>query len=446
MDKHDNLVVGLTHIDLGWKKGRAEMAAMLDIYLEHLCNMLDTYPDFRYVLEQAVHYKDLKTRNLQLFERVKAYLCTGRLEFATGLASTIENNVVCAESFVRNMQIGLRWIKENFGVSVKYCTMIDTFGFPPQMPQVLRQFGYDILLANRLGGYHWEECLSVRGLDHTTLRVFGRDLVSSYVKPGHLCFRFCPDDEAVSRLFEAADRNPAPWTVVVPYTENEVVPSDQILRSMADASKEYRFASLSELTGRIREMQDIPEASADLNPEFSGTFSLRHKLRIINRICEKALLDAEAVQAMLLSEEGGDQIEECWWEMAYTQFHDIITGSHPTAVYLDCLCRMEKVQQCARQVMENTLLFCGANQAECCLTLVNTLPYSRKEEIRWELPWGWEGVRQVQLGDEMVEHRQSDHVILFDAEIPAMSMCPVYMEPGPAAAVQLSSLNCLENE
>ena len=131
MDKHDNLVVGLTHIDLGWKKGRAEMAAMLDIYLEHLCNMLDTYPDFRYVLEQAVHYKDLKTRNLQLFERVKAYLCTGRLEFATGLASTIENNVVCAESFVRNMQIGLRWIKENFGVSVKYCTSLDTISFWP---------------------------------------------------------------------------------------------------------------------------------------------------------------------------------------------------------------------------------------------------------------------------------------------------------------------------
>ena len=108
----------------------------------------------------------------------------------TGLASTIENNTTCGESFVRNMQIGRRFIKDNFGVDVAQCAMIDTFGFPPQMPQVLRQFGYSNLLANRLGGIRPRDVMRAVGLDGSEILLAGSDILANYVRPGHVSFRY----------------------------------------------------------------------------------------------------------------------------------------------------------------------------------------------------------------------------------------------------------------
>lgn len=49
----DKMLLGLTHVDLGWLKGRDEMAQILDAYLVRLFDLIEGNPDFHYLLEQG---------------------------------------------------------------------------------------------------------------------------------------------------------------------------------------------------------------------------------------------------------------------------------------------------------------------------------------------------------------------------------------------------------
>ena len=60
----------MTHVDLGWKKTRREMEEVFENYIIKLLDLCEQYPDFTYMLEQAYHYRGLKKRRPDLFERL----------------------------------------------------------------------------------------------------------------------------------------------------------------------------------------------------------------------------------------------------------------------------------------------------------------------------------------------------------------------------------------
>src|SRR5436305_774224 len=108
-------VVGLTHIDLAWKKDSQEHEEIMEKAVVQLLDVLDTVPGYTYVIEQAAHYRTMSRRRPDLVERLRTYVQSGRLEFAGGLASTLETNGPSGESFVRNQILGLRFVEETFG-------------------------------------------------------------------------------------------------------------------------------------------------------------------------------------------------------------------------------------------------------------------------------------------------------------------------------------------
>lgn len=396
MKKNTKIVCGLTHVDLGWKKTRQEMEEVFETYIIKLLDLCEQYPDFTYMLEQAYHYRGLKKRRPDLMAKLVPLVKSGRLRFATALASTIENNVTCGESFIRNMHIGRRFIEREFGVTVKDCAMIDTFGFPPQMPQVLSQMGYRRLLANRLGAYHSEDVMHAVGLDGTRILVAGSDLLAYRVNPGHVNFRYFLNYADQKRLFEDVDKNDVPIQLVIPYSENEVTPC-RLIPEIVHANKDkYHFGHLDEFFDALEASNsEYPEVSADLNPEFTGTFSMRQHLRLENRKAEVLLLEAEKLSA-LCKLNNSEEIEDCWWTLSYVQFHDVLTGSHPTAVYYDCLNLLDEVCNTAKSIIEHCISDVSS-PAEGVWSIWNGLPYSRNERITVALPECWKGASAAEL-------------------------------------------------
>ena len=374
MSKSQKIVSGLTHVDLGWKKTAEEMEEIFENFIIKLLDVCSCYPEFTHMLEQAYNYRRLKANRPDLFEKLLPYVRSGQLEFVTGLASTIENNTTCGESFVRNMQIGRRFIKDNFGVDVAQCAMIDTFGFPPQMPQVLKQFGYSNLLANRLGGIRPRDVMRAVGLDGSEILLAGSDCLANYVRPGHVSFRYFLGYEEQEKLFERAEKNKTELQMVIPYSENEVMPCRFVPEMIRQSNGEFRFGHLTEFFDALRSSgEEFPCEFADMNPEFTGTFSLRHKLKLVNRRAETLLLESEKIAA-LHGRDVRNATEELWWTMAYSQFHDILTGSHPTNVYMDCMHKLEQVCDQSIRIMEETL-----QTSDSDWTVWNGLPFSRTE-------------------------------------------------------------------
>ena len=445
MNSSAKIVCGMTHVDIAWKKTREEMEEVFDDYIIKLLDLCEQYPDFTYMLEQAYHYRALKSRRPDLFARLVPLVQEGRLEFVTGLASTIENNVTSGESFVRNMQIGRRFIEGSFDVPVRGCAMIDTFGFPPQMPQVLNQFGYRWLLANRLGGFHSEDVMNVVGLDGTKLLLAGSDILSYHVKPGHINFRYFRDYAGQKSLMDDARQNETPLQLVIPYSENEVVPCHLIPELVRDSQGEFVFGHVDEFFKALEaHASEFEDTSADLNPEFTGTFSMRHCLRQRNRCVETVLLEAEKVSA-LCGIDVSERIENCWWKMAYIQFHDVITGSHPDVVYQDTLEQLQQVEDEAKRIIAEGL----CRQDSGCV-IWNGLPFARKEIMHVPLPADWAGLEQATLdGQPITIHgKDEDGFALVEADLAPMSAHHLVWTQGAQPFPQPSEMlsDVLENE
>ncbi len=450
-----NMIVGLTHIDLGWLKGREEMAELYDIYILRLLDLLDREPEFTYLLEQVVHLKGLLKRRPELFHRLKEYIRAGRVEIACGMASSIETNIPDGECFVRNMQIGMKWIEENLGVEVSTCMMIDTFGFHPQIPQLLRQFGQKQLFANRFGAGQLKDTFRAVGIDGSRILVAGRDVSCPCVEKGHVAFGFYTKWSQIDSLFhEVNTKEYLTPRIIIPYTENEVIPSSHMIELFGSLDKnDYCFSTLTRFFQELDHSKEAwEEVFCDLNPEFTGTFSLRCSLRIENRRIERLLLEAEKWSSLMQLKKADWLLKEAWWEMTYLQTHDIISGSHQTEVYLDCMERYKAIGICAGEIIKDSLsekaAFIDSKPGIYSFTVINSLPWDREEIISIPVWKHIKGVEWMSLGNMKIPFILREHEIAVRVKIPAMSCETVFVKEseGFGEKPEEVSATVIENE
>src|SRR5207248_7148179 len=77
------------------------------------------------------------------------------------------------ELFVRQMLYGKRYCREQLGVEVKVAWLLDTFGHHPQLPQLLRQAGYDSFWFCRgVPRDDWPSEFLWQGIDGTSIPAF----------------------------------------------------------------------------------------------------------------------------------------------------------------------------------------------------------------------------------------------------------------------------------
>lgn len=446
MNQAHYFVVGVTHVDLAWKRGREEMSEMMEIALLRILDLLESEPEFRYHLEQVAHFREFARRRPDLIARLTPHLQSGRLEFVGGMASTLEANLPNGECFVRNIQIGLNWLQKtwNGAAPVRTGWLVDTFGIPAQTPQILQGFGIKQFMGSRFGGTHTHDLFEDVGLDGSRVRVTGWSSQAGYIAPVNVSWHFYRTWDGIDRCFEKADTltGPGPY-LLLPYTENEYLVSGYPQKLIDERNAErphqhWRHATPSEYfeavaqTGRV-----LPQVNGDLNPEFTGCFSLRHAIRIVNRRVETRLLEAEK-WAALAGFNANERLENAWWDLAFVQFHDVFTGSHPTFVNQEVMAVLAHVEQAADTVLQQAFAQLTAhpqtnktNNNTATLTLFNGLPWSRTDIAEVALPDGWAHVQSVsdEAGNScpFVVQNNSLHV---QASVPATGFTSLRLHRG----------------
>ncbi len=358
MQKRTFIVNGSTHIDLAWKWGPEEMTEMLEVLVVRILDALETDPTFKYTLEQAAHYRTLERTRPDLVQRLGPYVRNGRLEMAGCMASTLDTNLPSGESFVRNQLLGIGWVKQNWGVEPEVGWLVDTFGINAQVPQILRQFGMRHLVANRLGGDKQHDAFVARGLDGSTVTLIGRDVYSPTYTPKFMSRGCYYHWDGIDQIFADADALPGYGPFIVhQHNENESLLSlrpyrDVRERNLTRPNESWTIGTHAEYFRLLEESgADLPIEHGDLNPEFTGCFSLRAPLRLRNRQAEGLLVEAEKWACLSGYRDVGPIIES-WWNMAFVQFHDVFTGSHPTHVYRRVIDTLDQIDARARQVFD----------------------------------------------------------------------------------------------
>ncbi len=335
--------VGHAHMDLGWlwptretkRKGARTFATALAA--------MDLYPYYIFGASQPQLFQWVKENYPSLYERVKQKVKEGRFEVQGAMWVEADTNVSGGEALVRQVLLGKRFFRQEFGVDVRHLWLPDVFGYSGALPQILKQAGVDYFMTQKISwnqinhfphhSFHW------RGIDGTSVLT-------------HMLPEETYNGPALPRGVVKIEKN---------YAEKGVSDQALMLYGIGDGGGGPGEEHIERL-GRIRNLAGLSPVKAGLAADFfevwkkdasrfpvwvgelylekhTGTLTTEAKNKWFNRRMELALRELEWSAMMAGGDYPSARLEEIWREVLLYQFHDILPGSSIKRVYDESLAR-----------------------------------------------------------------------------------------------------------
>lgn len=406
-------IVPHSHIDIEWYWTAQDAREMLpDLFYNSLLPQMERDDKLCFAQDQAALWQMLlddatqEQRNL-ILRKVKE----GKLEPVGGNYVQPEVQEPCGESFVRQLQVGQKWMEEHLGQRAKCAWHPDVFGQIDQLPQLLRQAGFasfafmrDIDQADDPEHFPTEFIFEgpdgSRILSHWfrisyVLCEGGEDrhfIVANIVQPENeeqelrYVFRQLLEEDSLQHKTGLAM---LPWGGdVYGLKENSDQIKERLIYAASDVGltlnkEDIVIATPSEFFAALSEKQEFLEVKrCDFNPpmyrqDLRGTYITRIKLKQQNRRAEQALLAYEALCACR-GETFADG-EALWEKVLFGQFHDTIGGSCLDEAYTAA---MERNQNVIEKVAARAKVLLGENKQGKILRVFNPTGLVREDVVR----------------------------------------------------------------
>jgi alpha-mannosidase len=354
----------------------------------NMLSLVREYPEYHFSYSQPYLYEQLKETCPAVFEEVRQRVLEGRWEVIGAMYVEPDGNLLGAESLVRQLLFGKRFIREEFGLEAETCWMPDVFGVMYTLPQVLRKSGVKYFLTCKLN--IWND---TNVFPHDTFRWRGLD-------GSEVIAHFPPTHFAQSFEFDNLRRH---WQ---DFREKDTVGENLFVYGWGDGgggpTREMVEASL-----RARSFPGLPEAKIELAETFfrrlddkldhlavwddelyleahRGTYTTRCDLKRRNRKVELLYRDAEILSSLAWLYGGPrvqEKLNEGWKRILLHQFHDTLPGTHVRACTADIEYDYEVAFAIGREVQEDAISFLAQHldreAAANGLVLFNTLSWPR---------------------------------------------------------------------
>lgn len=424
-----------SHIDVEWYWTFATTREWTADILGKAMALLRRDPEFRFTQDQMVLLRSYWER-LGADERAffRQMVKEGRLAIVGGMLVQPEVAEPSGESLVRQILLGQQWLETTLGVRARCGWFIDTFGQIPQLPQLLRQGGFDSY-------------------------VFWRDIPPEYPVESMPADFYCeaPDGTRIlthwlaggysygDAQLRAAAEHSRTRQVLVPHGSDVSRPTEDSsalrrdmesrLSKLGIAEPRLRVSTALEYFDALRaEPGRLPIVRMDFNPpqraqDLRGTYDNRIELKKRNRAAEQALYSSECLAAVAyVAGHSYPQagLRELWEKLLFSHFHDIIGGSHSDPVYLAAMNRLESVLKQTTQMAETALrqIVPGAGQPGDWFIVYNTLSFPRSELCRLPAPAGQlpgrAGLRLQDAGGQSIAFRVADAATLLPGVEPSI--------------------------
>ncbi len=389
------------HFDLEWFKPESEYAKDMQLVLDRARELLGSDPAFTFVLDQAWSLIPYFAREPEALKDFRRWVAEGRVEFVGGTLAAPDQNLPAAENLVRQFLKGKAWARRVLGCDPTTGWSVDTFGHPPQMPQVLARSGLAHYAFQRGVqpwdawhplDFYWEAPDGSRVLAHW----FGCTYIGFTQigdNPGkHLDMYF---REMFSRLDWEGKRSDA-TALLVPFGSDFLRPR----RDWFDFSEAWNrickppleFSLPGRFFRRIEEDGGLPATREEFNPIFTGGYESRMELKLQGRRGSYLLLEAErwaclAAHLGLSAFPAGD-FERAWELLLKSDFHDTINGTGTDRVTREALARYEEALGIAGRVHWEALAALGSREGWDSgggWALTNSLAWERREPVVFPL-------------------------------------------------------------
>jgi alpha-mannosidase len=382
-------LTGNSHIDAAWLWPWTETVDVARRTFGTALQLMHEYPNYTYTQSAAAYSEWICDKYPVECQEIKDRVKEGRWEMVGGMWVEPDLNMPDGESLVRQLLIGKRYFKEQFGVDVRIGWNPDSFGYTWQLPQIYKKSGVDYFVTQKM---HWNDTNQLplklfwwESPDGSkVLSYFPNDYVNP-IEPVPMAENLAksrglnPGLPEMMHLYGIGDHGGGPtramldagdiWTspsVVYPKTTFGIAQSyfNDVENNLdTEHSPVWNYQALAAGKGTLSPSSDgkvsIPTWKDELYFEYHrGVYTTQANHKRNMRNSEEWLLNAEKFSSLAWLQ-GLDYpqkpLNEAWKKALFNQFHDLGAGSGIGVIYKDAQKDYDVVHWTANDAQGNAL-------------------------------------------------------------------------------------------
>ena len=330
--KYDVYYVGHAHIDMNWLWPWTETIDVCHRTWNSAMNLMEEFPDFRFVQSQPGAYAAIEQQYPDEFARMQAMAKSGQWDPVGGLWNESDDNMPSGEGLARSFLYGQRYFNAKFGRYAVTGWLPDSFGHNWQLPQIMQGAGiryfYHMRCGNGMEFTWWESPDGSRVLKANTDNYDESVQLDQMARPAANEARLGLPQALV--IFGVGDHGGGPTREQI--LRAEALGKNPLLPHVHFVSGDDFFEQLS----RQPATAALPVVDTDLQYTLEGCYTTHADAKKALRGSENKLYMAEVLSS-LASMMGQPYpvagFDEAWKPVAFAQFHDIACGSAIHSTY-----------------------------------------------------------------------------------------------------------------
>lgn len=446
--------IGHTHIDVAWlwrlKHTREKCARSFSTVMR----LMEMYPEYVFLQTQPQLYEYVKEDYPELYEMIKERVAEGRWEAGGGMWLEADCNLTSGESLVRQLLVGTRFFKQEFGADCDYLWLPDVFGYSWSLPQILKKSGIHTFMTTKISWnqynrmphdtFHW------RGIDGTEILTHFITTTEPWSQPGSWFYTYNGQiiPKTVKGSWDAYRDKEMNQELLLSYGYGDG--GGGVNREMLEMRRRLdRMPGMPKLdTGRADEYfrklnKTVAETTSyvhtwdgELYLEYHrGTYTSQAHNKRMNRKLELLYREAEwlsAAHSVLLGDWGvypAKELNEGWKIILRNQFHDIIPGSSIREVYEDSRIEYEEAEKIGQDTWTQAEQALVHSTQPGIYTVWNSSPWTSTQLVK--IPAGSEPGNQSWkdfTGRTLKSQVEQGHWIVEVQDVPSMGWTAIRLE------------------
>ncbi len=362
-------LTGNSHIDAAWVWPWTETVDVVRRTFSTALQLMREYPNYTYSQSQVAYYEWMAEKYPPIQKDIAARIKEGRWEAVGGMWVEPDLNLLDGESMVRQLLVGTRYLKREYGATVHVGWNPDTFGYTWQLPQIYKKSGIDYFVTQKMA---WNETNQLplklfywQSPDGSRILTYFPHDYNNQILPDKLAIDFNvareqnPGLPAMLHLYGVGDHGGGPTRSMLD-TADSWMDKDKIFGAMrygtaepylasmqtkldTDHAPVWDYAALAAGKGKLPEPPagkiSVPVWNDELYLEYTrGVYTTHAQQKRNMRESEEWMLDAEkwsALDWVSGAKYPATELTEAWKKVLFNQFHDIAAGSGVGVLYKD---------------------------------------------------------------------------------------------------------------
>lgn len=445
MEKHSPVnvyCVGHTHIDMAWLWRLKHTHEKASRSFSTVLRMMEMFPEYIFLQTQPQIYEYIKEDFPEIFAEIKKRVKEGRWEADGGMWVEADCNLTSGESLTRQLLIGSRFLKEEFGKDVEYLWLPDVFGYSWALPQILKKSGIDVFMTTKISWNQFNrmphDTFRWKGMDGTEVLTHFITTPEPWNGPDSWFYTYngLLTPKTVKGVWESYSEKAMNKDLLISYgygdggggVNRDLLESrrriDRIpgLPNLKTSTAGAYFRKLKENVENTD--QYVNTWDGELYLEYHrGTYTSQAYNKKMNRKMELLYRRAEWMTAMAAMGAGNlalaeqEKLTRGWKLILTNQFHDIIPGSSIHEVYEDSRKDYQKIQEIGMEVLED-FRKTAMEKAENAYTVYNASGWDMNEIVA--VPAKEADSFTDEAGNRLVSQKQGDVVYVQVKDVPPM--------------------------